>query len=274
MKLIPIPQRILFRVPGGHRLRRSHGASAIALAALLALASLSSAAGAVAATNAASARPLATTSHTQPATAAAVEDIRDIRPPYHLTPGWLWLAWTAAGLGVLAIGYGLWRWRHQLPGLRPKQPFELALERLEAAREWLHPTTAREFSIAVSVVVRAYIEGQFATYAAHRTTDEFLHDCAARPDSPLAEHRTTLEDFLRHCDLAKFARWILSVDEMEAMLQSASAFVRATGVADPTPQFPAHSNRACSTSHRGGAERANAPEPASGPLRGSIVTTT
>ncbi len=40
-----------------------------------------------------------------------------------------------------------------------------------------------------------------------------------------------LADFLHHCDLAKFARWILSIEEMENMLQSARTFVIETGQA-------------------------------------------
>jgi hypothetical protein len=164
------------------------------------------------------------------------EDIRDIRPPYHIPPGWLWLAWTAGGLGLAALGYGAWRWRHRL-GLRVKMPYELALERLEEARRLMQPEQARAFSIAVSEVVRDYIEHCFSVRAAHRTTAEFLRDLATRPDSPLIAHQQALEEFLRHCDLAKFARWILSVPQMEAMLQSAGAFIVATGkpVAEISP---------------------------------------
>lgn len=36
---------------------------------------------------------------------------------------------------------------------------------------------------------------------------------------------------MRSCDLAKFARWVLSVPEMEAMLASGIAFVTATASA-------------------------------------------
>ena len=36
-----------------------------------------------------------------------------------------------------------------------------------------------------------------------------------------------LGEFLGHCDLAKFARWQLSVPQMEAMLQSARDFILA-----------------------------------------------
>lgn len=166
-----------------------------------------------------------------PAAAAqptADQDIRDIRPPYHIPPGWLWIAWTASGLALLGLGYGAWRW-HRHVNARVKLPYEIALEQLEAARPLMRPEQANAFSFAVSEAVRNYIETCFPVRAAHRTTEEFLRDLARRPDSPLLEHQQTLTDFLRHCDLAKFARWILSVPQMEAMLQSAGAFIVATG---------------------------------------------
>jgi hypothetical protein len=174
-----------------------------------------------------------------PTASAAQEDIRDIRPPYHIPPRWLWILWTAGGLAFAALGYAAWRGRHRL-GMRVKLPYEIALERLEAARRLMQPEHAREFSIAVSVVIREYIEKCFPVRAAHRTTEEFLHDLATRPDSPLVAHQSTLAEFLRHCDLAKFARWVLSVPQMEALLQSASAFIVATG--KPVPDnSPTHS---------------------------------
>jgi hypothetical protein len=61
----------------------------------------------------------------------------------------------------------------------------------------------------------------------------------------LAHHRESLADFLRHCDLAKFARWILSTEEMTTMLQSAHDFVLQSGSTPPpapataTPAAPA-----------------------------------
>jgi hypothetical protein len=173
------------------------------------------------------------------AQAVAEQDIRDIRPPYHIPPNWLWLAWTAGGLALAALGYGAWRGRHRL-GMRVKLPYELALEELEAARRLMQPEQARAFSIAVSEVVRDYIEKSFPVRAAHRTTEEFLRDLATSPDSPLLAHQPVLADFLGHCDLAKFARWILSVPQMEAMLHSASAFILATGPS-ATDNSPTHS---------------------------------
>ena len=56
--------------------------------------------------------------------------------------------------------------------------------------------------------------------------------------SPVAAHRAELGEFLRYCDLAKFAGWSLSETEMTSMLASAEAFVRATSAAPPAPGAP------------------------------------
>ena len=87
------------------------------------------------------------------------------------------------------------------------------------------PEHAREYSFAVSEITRRYIEARFHERAARRTTQEFLHNLLAQSEGPLAEHREQLADFLHHCDLAKFARWQLSLPEMESMHESARAFI-------------------------------------------------
>lgn len=158
---------------------------------------------------------------------AGQDDIFDIRPPIHIPAEIFWTGWAAGALAATALGYGGWR---LLRGkLRVKLPYEVALEKLLAARQFLSPEQARAFSGLVSEVVRSFIEQTFTVRAAHRTTEEFLSDLVADTDSPLAEHRGTLDEFLGHCDLAKFARWQLSVPQMEAMLQSARDFILAVG---------------------------------------------
>jgi hypothetical protein len=160
---------------------------------------------------------------------AAAEDIRDIRGPRHVPSPWLWAVWSAATVGALAFGFLAWRWWHRRALMHAKLPYEIALDRLEEARVFMQPESAREFSIAVSEIVRNYIEVRFHAQAARRTTEEFLYDLMEPSDAMLAHHRDLLGDFLRHCDLAKFARWILSVEEMEAMHRSARTFVLETG---------------------------------------------
>jgi hypothetical protein len=172
-----------------------------------------------------------------PATPASVmsEDIRDIRGPKHIPSPWLWPLWLAGGAALAALLDAGWHWNRRRTLAAALLPYELALAKLEAARALMQPENAREFSITVSEIVRQYIEVRFEVWAARRTTEEFLHDLIDPSDVSLAHHRDLLADFLRHCDLAKFARWILSIEEMEIMLQSAHNFVLETGKA-PTPE--------------------------------------
>jgi hypothetical protein len=164
-----------------------------------------------------------------------VEDIRDIRGPRHIPSPWFWPLWLAGGTALAAVLYAAWRWNRRRQLVRAKRPFEIALEQLELARKLMRPESAREFSIAVSEAARNYIEARFQVRAARRTTEEFLYDLLDPSDALLGGHRALLADFLHHCDLAKFARWILSIDEMESMLQSARTFVMETGEPFGTP---------------------------------------
>lgn len=164
-------------------------------------------------------------------------DIRDIRGPIPLSSAWLWSAWLAGGTTLGLVAFGAWRWNRRRKRLAAKLPFELALERLLAARVLMQPTTVREFSISVSDIVRYYIEERFQVMAAHRTTEEFLHDLLQSPDEPLARHRTLLVWFLRHCDLAKFAGWCLSAEQMETTYESARIFCVVTGKSDSSARL-------------------------------------
>jgi Domain of unknown function (DUF4381) len=174
-------------------------------------------------------------------TTSVVEDIRDIRPPIHIPYSWLWAAYLTGALVVAGLAYAAWRWRKR-GSFQRKALHELALEELEAARKYMTPEQAYTFSITVSEIVREYIEHQFQARAAHHTTEEFLHDLMTEEYPALAPYRPALANFLEHCDLAKFARWQLSVPDMEAMHQSACAFVIETGNPKPLPAElqPAH----------------------------------
>jgi len=107
---------------------------------------------------------------------ASADDIRDIRGPKPYLPPWLIPA--IAGLVVLLAlaGFATWRWTRRRRPAKALQPFEIALQRLEELRPLMHPASVREFSIAISDVVRRYIEEAFKVIATQRTTEEFLHD--------------------------------------------------------------------------------------------------
>lgn len=159
------------------------------------------------------------------------EDIRDIRGPKPIPSPWLLPVWIGLGAIAAALLCALWIWNRRRGQVAALLPYEIALAKLEEARALMQPENAREFSITVSEIVRQYIEVRFQVWAARRTTEEFLHDLLEPSDALLTSHQELLSDFLHHCDLAKFARWILSTEDMETMLQSAHMFVLETGKA-------------------------------------------
>jgi hypothetical protein len=186
--------------------------------------------------------PIAAQAATAPVLQAAAQpqgaperDIIDIRGPIHIPAPFPWLAWSAGGLLAAGIGAGAWAF---LKRQRRKLPYEIALEKLEATRPLMEYENAKPFSLAVSEIVRLFIEECLPVRAAHRTTSEFFRDLVSLPESALAAHHETLAEFLDHCDLAKFARWSLTVPQMEAMLGSASAFVVAIGKPETSKKHP------------------------------------
>jgi Domain of unknown function (DUF4381) len=155
------------------------------------------------------------------------EDIRDIRGPKFVWPPWV-LPALIAGVAILALAsYRFWRWRRNR-GARVLSLYEIALQRLEDIRALMQPPSAREFSTAVSDIVRSYIERRFEVTATRRTTEEFLRDLLDTPNTSLARHQALLGEFLYQCDFVKFAAMSLTVQNMESLRQSARAFVLAT----------------------------------------------
>jgi len=179
-----------------------------------------------------------------PAASPAAEDIIDIRPPIHIAAPFPWLAVGVAALGLAGVSAAAWKLRRQ----SRKLPYEIALERLENTRPLMREFHAEPFCLAVSDVVREFIEEALLIRAMYRTTNEFLHDVSL--SDPLAPHRDTLANFLQHCDLAKFARWSLTVPQMEAMLSSAKDFVIDLGKPKPkkTSSLPGGNSSAVASS--------------------------
>lgn len=224
------------------RRRRAAWTAALTVALVVAGASAGPAAAAANMTPTTATRPFVPTplappaspgSQAPPASAASIplgvaEDIRDIRGPKFIFPPWFLPAAIGGAVLLAASAYGLWRWLRRRRRPRALLPFEIALQRLEEMRALMQPAAAREFSIAVSDVVRRYIEERFAVTATHRTTEEFLHDLLETSHAPLARHRALLSEFLQQCDLVKFAGMSLTLQNMESLHHSARAFVLET----------------------------------------------
>ena len=169
---------------------------------------------------------------------APAEDIRDIRGPKGIFPPWLVPALLVGGALLAIGGYAAWHWKRRRRLPRTLQPFEIALQRLEDIRTLLDPASVREFSIAISDVVRQYIEAEFKVTATHRTTEEFLHDLLESSNAALAAHRNLLAEFLHQCDVAKFAGVGLSRQIMESLHRSARSFVIESSKPPPPTETP------------------------------------
>lgn len=163
------------------------------------------------------------------------EDIRDIRGPRDIPDPWSWARYGAWAALALVILYAAWRMFGRRKE-RAKSAHERAFEALERARGLMQPENARAFSFEVSAVVRRYIEERFEVRSTQQTTAEFLRWVSERPAGPLAAQRTLLAEFLRNCDLVKFARFGLTQAEMAAMFDSAWQFVDATKAVPEEPR--------------------------------------
>jgi hypothetical protein len=162
------------------------------------------------------------------------QDIRDIHGPIAVegrrSPWWY------AGGAAIVVGAVAASILHSRRGKRSIPAHERALRALEEAGSSF-AGDPRQFSFAVSEIVRQYVEEVFRVRASHRTTEELLVDLML-DRSPVALNRTALGEFLRYCDLAKFAGWSLSPADRIAMLASAKTFILAT--AAPAAPEPVH----------------------------------
>ena len=165
----------------------------------------------------------------EPAASAAAEDIRDIRGPRPPQGPLPWPAWVMASAALAGAAYGFFRWQRgrRKPAV-PLMPHELALQRLEALRAQMPALGTTAFAVAASNIIRGYIEVRFGVTVTPRTTDEFLADLSASPESALKLHQPLLNEFLRRCDYAKFAGASVAQESVEGMYRGAQIFITQT----------------------------------------------
>jgi len=156
------------------------------------------------------------------------DDIRDIRGPLHIPDPLLYLYLAVGACLFLIAAATAWRWLRRRKVLRAKLAFEIAFEQLKRAKALIKLETGDEFSVAVSNAIRTYIESRFDLRVTRHTTEEFMARIAAEPSGDLCEYADLLHNFLEHCDLAKFARYTLGLDQMKEMHRSAWEFVDKT----------------------------------------------
>jgi len=162
-------------------------------------------------------------------------DIRDIKPPVELPADRraLYLA-TALALAAIAVTLSLIRIfkrrrRGPIRAQPVEMPWEIALRELAAlqSNDLVKRGRIEEFYVALSSIVRHYLEHRFALRAPEMTTEEFLL-LMSRDETLVKEHKQLVREFLAHCDLVKFARYGPSHDEIDSVYGSAFRLVQET----------------------------------------------
>jgi hypothetical protein len=158
-----------------------------------------------------------------------IDDLRLLEAPQPLTL----LQWLAiAGVLLAVAGAILWLRARARRGSPPSPAViqaaqEDALAELQKLRGQMTRENSRAYAIAVSGVVRRYLERRFGLLAPRRSTEEFLAE--ARASGRLDEsHQRNLSDFLAACDFLKFARAIADAPELEQIHTTAVRFVTDT----------------------------------------------
>ena len=168
--------------------------------------------------------------HPQSVTAiAGTNSLRDIKPPVEIPSGWGLVAWVVGALAVVALVFWAWRYwqkrRSQVPPVPVIPPHVRAKQKLREALALIGQP--REFCILVSDTVRWYLEERFDFHAPERTTDEFLYELqGTNLLSP--DQKDSLGEFLRRCDLVKFARYEPGQPELHDLHDSALRLVEET----------------------------------------------
>jgi hypothetical protein len=167
------------------------------------------------------------------ANATTADALRDIKAPVEIPNVWLWVAIGVAALIVVGLIIGLALYfalrKKEVPVVPPIPPHVRAKQKLQEALALI--AQPKPFCILVSDTLRFYLEERFTFRAPERTTEEFLHELQAT-DRLQPDQKESLGEFLKQCDLVKFARYEPREVELRALHESAVRLVEET---EPPP---------------------------------------
>lgn len=160
------------------------------------------------------------------------QDIEDIEEPQELEqPLWPWITGGAGALVLLAAAatvlvVRIRRRTSRRAAQAAEPPWTEAQNALDALLSSEEQIDADRLYTELTGIVRRYIERRFEIKAPGQTTEEFLDE--ARRSEQLAPYRETLEQFLTHADLVKFAAYEPSEEEIGSSIEACRGFVEAT----------------------------------------------
>ena len=159
-----------------------------------------------------------------------IDDIEDVlEMPRPKSFAWVW------AMGVIAVVAiaGLWLYlrRKRVKELVRifKPAHELAYERLRVLvnEDLVGAGKIKEFYERISDILRHYIEHRFSLRAPESTTEEFLAELANTEVLPASE-KQRLGEFLKHCDLVKFAKHNPTTQQIQETFDLVKDFIEKT----------------------------------------------
>jgi hypothetical protein len=159
--------------------------------------------------------------------------LRDIKPPMEIPNIWPWIWLALAVLAVAAVAFFVVRYwlkrRAEVPVTPPVPAHVRAKQKLQEALALI--SQSKPFCSLVSDTIRFYLEERFSFHAPERTTEEFLYELQST-DLLLPDQKESLAEFLKRCDLVKFARYEPGEPELRDLHESALRLVEET---EPQP---------------------------------------
>ncbi|MGD9158073.1 MAG: hypothetical protein PVG39_06680 [Desulfobacteraceae bacterium] len=167
------------------------------------------------------------------------EDIKDMKlneivPPLPYPRSHIVWIWVGCGVFLAAIlAGGFFYYRHRLSGRETigerLKAHEIAYRELKVLvdENLIDAGEIKQFYLRLSAIVRRYVENRFGLKAPEQTTEEFLTGLNGAGEFP-DKYKPLLRDFLKHCDLVKFARFEPGAEDIQKSFDSCKAFIKGT----------------------------------------------
>jgi len=159
-----------------------------------------------------------------------IEDIEDVvEMPQEASLWWIWFLIIAI-IAAAAGGWILLRRKRVAKLIRIFKPaHEIAYDRLKALvkENLVEAGKIKEFYERISSILRHYIEHRFDLRAPERTTEEFLAELKYT-DVLSVSDKESLEEFLTHCDLVKFAKHSPTTEQIQQAFDLVKEFIEKT----------------------------------------------
>jgi hypothetical protein len=162
--------------------------------------------------------------------AELIDDLRLLEPPRSWLAQYGWIVAVFAGLLAAWWWYCRQRAKRAAAAARAaaaEQAPEDALAELARLFALIDEERSRPYALESSAIIRRYLERRFDLAAPRLSTEEFL-DEARRAPQLNAEFQGLLADFLRCCDVLKFARTVADRTELTQLHEAATHFVTET----------------------------------------------